>query len=270
MDWGSANAPKISIVVPSLNQGRFIGATLQSIVDQAYPNLELIVVDGGSTDDSFSIIQKFESHITWWVSEPDQGQAAAINKGFRKATGEIMAWINSDDLMMPGALHHIADFFSKQPDAQVVYGNRILIDECGQEIGRWILPVHSNNVLLWEDYIPQETLYWRRGAWNAIGSQLDESFRFAMDWDLLLRFFRARVKIERLPFFLGLFRIHPLQKTSSQMASIGKEEMQRLHCRELGFIPTRWQRIMRTAPYLLAAKLHELSFKLGLNRNSKT
>lgn len=265
--WEAANAPKISIVVPSLNQGRFIGATLRSIVDQAYPNLELIVIDGGSTDNSLAVIKEFEPHIAWWVSESDGGQAAAINKGFRKSNGDIMAWINSDDLAAPGALHRVADYFQKNPDTQVLYGNRILIDEQGHEIGRWVLPPHSERILKWADFIPQETLYWRRSAWNSVGSRLDESFHFAMDWDVLLRFSAQHLKIERRPCFLGLFRVHQAQKTISEMSSSGNEEMQRLRCRVLGFSPTRWHLILNTAPYVLAAKLHEIKYKLGFSRH---
>lgn len=260
----TSSLPVISIIVPSLNQGRFIGETLRSIVEQDYPNLELIVVDGGSTDNSLAVIEEFEPHIAWWVSEPDGGQAAAINKGFQKSTGEIMAWINSDDCVAPGALCRVAQYFQTHPNTEVLYGNRILIDEQGGEIGRWILPRHSEKILKWADYVPQETLYWRRSAWLAAGGRLDESFCFAMDWDILLRFSAQGLKMERIPGFLGLFRIHQAQKTLSDMASTGKEEMQKLRCRELGFAPSHRQLLWNTAPYLLAAKFHEIKYKLGV------
>jgi len=262
--------PRVSIVVPSFNQGRFIGATLQSIIDQQYPNLELIVVDGGSTDNSLSVIKQYEAHLTWWVSEPDSGQTAAINKGFLRSTGEIMAWINSDDLVASGGLFRVADYFVQHPDTQAVYGDRILINEEGLEIGRWILPYHSSGVLPWNDFVPQETLYWTRKAWDLIGGRLDENFHFAMDWDFLLRLSAKQINIQHLPAFLGLFRVHHQQKTTSQMSSIGQQEIRIIRRRELGFHPTRWQLILNTAPFLLAAKFHELSFKLGLNPNSKT
>lgn len=258
--------PRISIVVPSFNQGRFMRATLQSIIDQRYPNLELIVVDGGSTDNTLSVIKQYEAHLAWWVSKPDSGQTAAINKGFMRSTGEIMAWINSDDLVASGALQQIADHFVKHPETQVVYGDRILINEEGLEIGRWILPRHSRRVLQWADFVPQETLYWTRNAWNLIGARLDETFRFAMDWDFLLRLSAKQIDIQHLPVFLGLFRIHDQQKTSSQMSSIGQEEIRIIRHRELGFQPTRWQLILNTAPFLLAAKFHELSLRPGLAR----
>lgn len=262
--------PRISIIVPSYNQGRFIGATLQSIIDQRYPNLELIVVDGGSTDNTLSIIKQYESHLAWWVSEQDSGQTEAINKGFMRSTGDIMAWINSDDLMASGALHQITDYLVKHPEIQAVYGDRILIDEDGLEIGRWILPRHSSRVLKWADFVPQETLYWTRSAWGIIGGRLDETFHFAMDWDFLLRLSANQINIQHLPIFLGLFRIHHQQKTSSVMSSIGQKEIQLIRLRELGFQPTRWQLILNTVPFLLAAKFHELSFRLSLHRNVKT
>ncbi|CAH1904847.1 Glycosyl transferase family 2 [Candidatus Nitrotoga sp. HW29] len=260
--------PKISIVVPSLNQDKFIEATLQSIINQQYANLELIVIDGGSTDNTLSIIKQYEAHITWWVSEPDSGQTEAINKGFMQSTGEIMAWINSDDLAAPRAIHQVADYFVKHPETQVVYGNRILINEDSLEIGRWILPRHSNRVLKWADFVPQETLYWTRKAWNLIGARLDESFHFAMDWDFLLRLSAKQIDIHHLPIFLGLFRIHDQQKTSNKMLSIGQQEIQMIRHRELGFQPSRWQLILSTMPFLLAAKFLELRFKLGLNRKT--
>jgi glycosyltransferase involved in cell wall biosynthesis len=261
-----SSPPKISVVVPTLNQGPFIGETLQSLVEQKYPNLELIVVDGGSSDCTLTIIKKFERHITWWTSEPDDGQAAAINKGFGKATGDIMAWLNSDDRLVPGALNTIARYFSIYPETNVLYGNRVLIDECGFEIGRWVLPPHSARVLKWADFVPQETLYWRRSAWQAVGCQIDERFRFAMDWDLLLRFSHCQQKIRRIPYFLGLFRIHSAQKTSAEMSTLGKKEMDRIREREIGHLPTRWEIILNTTPYLMLSRGAEVLEWICLQR----
>lgn len=263
IDW-----PRITIVIPTLNQGQFIGETLQSIVSQNYHNLELIVVDGGSTDDTHRVISMFSSHIAWWVSEPDSGQTSAINKGLLKASGDILAWINSDDCLTPGALQTIAEHFILNPETQAVYGHRILIDEASQEIGRWLLPPHSPKILKWIDFVPQETLYWRRAAWEAIGRQLDEKFTFAMDWDMLLRFSSKNVKIERLPNLFGLFRVHKLQKTIDQMDSIGRQEIAALRQRELGFTPKRWQILFRTIPYLTNAKALDIIFYLKYAKQS--
>ncbi len=255
--------PLISIVVPSFNQGAFIEATLRSLIEQRYPRLELIVVDGGSTDDTLAVIRRYEHHLAWWVSEPDGGQTAALNKGFAHATGDVMAWLNSDDLAAPGALHRVARHFIEHPSCQVVYGNRILIDDTGMEVGRWTIPYHSPRVLRWADYVPQETLYWRRGAWERVDARLDERFRFAMDWDLLLRFSAAGLDVRHIPAFLGLFRVHPEQKTSSQLAGVGFEEMQRLRERCLGDRPSRRAVRWHTVPYLLLARLRELVDRIG-------
>jgi glycosyltransferase involved in cell wall biosynthesis len=258
--------PKISIVVPCLNHGRFIEATLNSIINQCYPNLELIVVDGGSTDNTLTVIRQYETYITRWVSEPDSGQVNAINKGFKQSTGDIMAWINSDDIVAAGAFHFVADYFIKNSLTQAVYGDRILINEDGLEIGRWILPRHSDRTLKFVDFIPQETLYWTRSAWRLVGDNLDETFHFAMDWDFLLRLSRSGIKICHVPIFLGLFRVHPQQKTSSQMSSIGEQEIYKIRYRELGFQPTQRQLILNTLPFFLAAKLREIYFRYYLEK----
>lgn len=254
---------KITIVVPSRNQGQFLGATIRSILDQAYPNLELIVVDGASTDNSVSVIKAYESHLSWWVSEPDDGQAAAINKGFSRATGDIMAWINSDDLVAPFALWRVARFFQDNPAAEMVYGNRLLIDEVGNEIGKWILPGHSHKVLKWADFVPQETLYWKREFWNSIGGKLDEAYNFALDWEFLLRSSSKNVDVRHLPIVLGMFRVHESQKTSSKISSVGLREMNQLRLRELGFEPSPLLVSFRLVPFLLSARWLELRRNFG-------
>lgn len=260
----AAKLPKISVVVPSYNQGRFLEATLLSLLEQHYPALELIVVDGGSTDDSVDILRRHAHRLTWWVSEPDAGQSAAINKGFAHSSGEIMAWLNSDDLCAPGALARVAGHFLKHPQTQAVYGDRVVIDAAGLEIGRWILPRHSRRVLRWADFVPQESLFWRREAWEKAGGKLDESLRFAMDWDFLLRLAACGLKIQHYSGILGIFRVHAEQKTSSQMSTVGQQEIDDIHLRELGFLPTRRQLILHTLPYLLAARCRELGTALAL------
>ncbi len=226
--------PSISIVTPSYNQGAYIERTINSILDQEYPNLEYIVQDGKSSDNTVEILQRYDSYLKYWQSEKDTGQSNAINKGFQHTTGDIMAYLNSDDILLPGSLHYVAEFFEKNPNIDVIYSHRVLIDEHDKEIGRWILPRHNSPVLSWADYIPQETLFWRRDIWKKAGGKIDESFCFAMDWDLLLRFREAGANFVRVPRFLGAFRIHSHQKTLAQISQTGNEEMLRLRERCLG------------------------------------
>ncbi len=262
-----SNPPLISVVIPSFNQGSFLEKAISSLLDQNYPRLELIIIDGGSTDNSLKILNKYSSNFTWWCSGPDRGQAHALNKGFKHATGDIMAWLNADDRHLPDTLAAISAFMAGRPDVDVVYGHRILIDEDDKEIGRWILPAHNDTVLTWADFIPQETLFWRRTLWRKVGGRLNESFQFAIDWDLLLRFREAGAKMVRLPYFLGLFRIHPNQKTSALIEQRGFQEMQILRRRCLGYFPQSYRIAMGVAGYLLRARLAEIIRPVRLAAN---
>src|SRR5690606_26461081 len=118
-------------------------------------------------------------------------------------------------IILPGALDYVAAFFEANPEIDAIYGHRIVIDEDGRDIGRWVLPPHSDDILDWADFVPQETLYWRRSAWQRIGAQLDESYTFAMDWDLLIRLRETGARFSRVPRYLGGFRAHSAQKTSA-------------------------------------------------------
>ena len=225
--------PIISIVTPSFRQAHMIERTIASVVNQQYPKLDYFIQDGGSNDGTTSVLEKWADRLTGWESTPDGGQSAAINLGFAKTTGEIMAWLNSDDLLMPGSLSYVASFFHRNPHIDVLYGNRLLIDEDDALIGRWVLPGHDDKVLPWADYVPQETLFWRRSIWDKVGG-IDESFKFAMDWDLLLRFRAAGARFAHRPVYLGAFRIHAKQKTSAAINEVGFQEMARLRKREFG------------------------------------
>jgi glycosyltransferase involved in cell wall biosynthesis len=256
------NAPRISIVTPSFNQAQFIERTIRSVVDQGYPALEYVVQDGNSSDGTVEILRRHEAALARWDSRPDDGQSQAINRGFAGTTGEIMAWLNSDDVLFPGALAYVARYFTEHPDVDVIYGHRILIDEDDRRIGRWILPAHSDHVLSWADFVPQETLFWRRRIWDKAGGRVDESFRFAMDWDLLLRFREAGARFERVPRFLGGFRIHGRQKTSASISEVGFQEMDRLRERVLGHVPSRTEVRNALLPYLLRHVAVDLRWKL--------
>ena len=242
-------APVISVVTPSFQHGRFIERTIESVVGQDYPALEYIVQDGGSTDETIDILERVSDRLTRWASAPDDGQAEALNRGFQWTTGEIMGWLNSDDLLLPGSLACIAQYFMSHPETDVVYGNRVMIDDNDGQIGAWILPPHDDLALTLADYIPQETLFWRRPIWDAAGGGLDEDFSYALDWDLLLRFRNVGARMVRLPRYLGAFRIHKGQTTSLEHA-LGLAEMARLRERVHGRPVELGEVHERLRPYL--------------------
>ena len=242
--------PRVSIVTPSLDHARFLERTIRSVVEQDYPSLEYVVRDGGSRDGTVEILKRWAPHLASWESERDGGQAEAINRGFSRATGSVLAWLNSDDLLLPGSLATVAAYFAAHPEIDVVYGHRLLIDADDRVIGRWVLPRHDDRLLAWVDYVPQETLFWRRRIWDRVGGALDPTFHFALDWDLLLRFREAGARFARLPRFLGAFRVTAEQKSSRDLLTTGRLEMDRLRLRALGTLPSDGEirRVLR--PYL--------------------
>jgi glycosyltransferase involved in cell wall biosynthesis len=260
---------KFSIVTPSYGQGDYIESTLQSVLEQDYPKIEYFVQDGGSQDDTVSVLNRYDTKLSGWASEPDTGQSQAINRGFSHTDGEIMAWLNSDDLLLPGALSCVADYFNAHPEVDVVYGNRLLIDKNGMEIGRWMLPGHNSKILSWVDYIPQETMFWRRRIWDKVGGHIDETFRFAMDWDLLVRFRDAGANIAHIPRFLGAFRIHDQQKTSAVMNKIGNEEMGRIRERIFGRVPSQIEIRKAVLPFLLQHLAVDMIYRFKKNFKSR-
>ena len=152
------------------------------------PRSEYVVQDGGSTDETVEVLRRYEGSLSRWFSEPDHGQGDAINRGFAHTSGEIMAYLNSDDLLLPGSLAYVAKYFASHPEVDVVYGHRVMIDEHDRQIGSWVLPPHDDEELALLDFVPQETLFWRRNDLG--GTPVDRSIpslRFAIDWDLLLR-----------------------------------------------------------------------------------
>lgn len=240
--------PRLSIVTPSYQQARYLGETMRSVLEQEAA-VDYVVQDGGSTDGSAELIGQLARQygpaaslkpqaprLLHWASARDAGQADAIARGFARTTGgpdDVMAWINSDDYYLPGALGFVADYFAQHPEVDVLYGHRIVVDEESREIARWFLPRHDDEVLRLNDFVPQETLFWRRRVWDRVGG-LDTSFQFAVDWDLLLRFQAAGARIVRVPWFLACFRAHAAQKTAAFMHSTGQAEITRLRERTHG------------------------------------
>lgn len=257
------NAPRIAMVTPSYNHAQYLGATIDSIISQSYPNLYYHVQDGGSIDGTIDVLKRYGNRISW-KSEPDKGQSSAINLGFAGVDCEIMAYLNSDDMLLPGTLAYVASYFMAHPHVDLVYGHRIFVDREGLEVGRAVLPRHSGKTLQYADYIPQETMFWRKRVWDRIGS-IDESFHYAMDWDFILRAQQAGFKFVRLPRFLACFRIHDAQKTAATYA-VGVREMGLLRRRVLGFNPTQMQIRRAVAPYLLRQVAYHLAYKWGLLR----
>jgi glycosyltransferase involved in cell wall biosynthesis len=259
-----ADAPSIAIVTPSLNQGFSIGATIDSVLQQNYPNLAYLVQDGGSRDATLKVLEGYGDKLTW-RSEPDTGQSNAINRGFGAIQGDIIGYLNSDDVLLPGALAYVAKAFARHPDVDVIYGHRVCIDADGFEIGRCVLPPHDAKTLQWADYIPQETLFWRRRVWEAVGP-FDETFHFALDWDFILRAQTAGFRFMRLPRFLACFRIHDHQKTID-LQEIGAAEMRRLRTRELGELPGVYEIRQAISGYILRQVAFDWMYRLGLLRH---
>jgi glycosyltransferase involved in cell wall biosynthesis len=227
------NLPLVSIITPSFNQARYLEATIKSVLGQDYPRIEYIIVDGGSTDGSVDVIQKYAGRLAWWVSEPDKGQTDAINKGFNRATGEILAWINSDDTYNPGAVSQAVKYLIENPEVGLVYADCNFIDEDDQIIGKFNA-AQTNLRRLREGYvhIPQQTVFFRATYWKELGP-LDPSFYFAMDYDLWTRI-AARAPLKYLAGHTWAnFRLHTSGKTVAADDRCWPE-MIRVHYRDGG------------------------------------
>jgi glycosyltransferase involved in cell wall biosynthesis len=226
------STPLVSIVTPSFNQAKYLEETIQSVLNQEYPHLEYIIIDGGSTDGSLDIIQRYSNRLAWWVSEPDQGQTDAINKGFLHANGEFLGWLNSDDTYLPRAIPEAVAYLQSHPQTGMVYGDANLIDENGSVIGKF--PARQTNYrLLRRGYvhIPQQAAFFRSALLRKVGP-LDPTFYFAMDYDLWVRL----AKISTLCYYPQVwanFRLHQAGKTTNS-DELCWPEMLRVHYREGG------------------------------------
>lgn len=212
--------PKITVVMPNFNQVKFLERALLSIIQQNYPNIELIVIDGGSTDGSLDVIKKYHSKIAYWLSEKDEGMYHAINKGFEKSTGEIMCWLNSDDILWKNSLMHVAKIFSNNPKIEWLQGFPTVIDEEDNMVFKRE-PVCSKFYFflkLYEktfSFIQQESTFWKRGLWNKAGGRINTKYKLAGDFDLWIRFFKI-TKLYCSQKYLGAFRKRTGQLSSNK------------------------------------------------------
>lgn len=230
MSKKTKNLPKISIVTPSFNQGQFIQATIESVLKQNYPNLEYIVMDGGSTDETLAILKSYRRKIKYY-SQPDKGQADAINQGLKKATGEIVTYLNSDDILLPNTLQHVADHFVTHPDSQWLSGDYQIIDENGQKIHslvvkykRLLRHLISFNLLCVVNPLSQPSTFWRRSLLKKVG-YFNEKLHYCLDFDYWLRLMQQYPPYIS-PKALAAFRIHSSSKGKNLFTVQFKEEHQ--------------------------------------------
>ncbi len=215
--------PRVSIITPSYHQAQFIEETIRSVLLQGYLDLEYIVVDGGSNDGTVDLLRRYQDRI-YWVSEPDQGQTDAINKGLRMAHGDILAYLNSDDLYLPSALHAIVEQFQIRPEVGLIYGDCKVIDERGRELGH--LPRHDfslRRMIERGEFLPQQAVFWRRVVQDKIGL-FDASLHYAMDYDFFIRVGRV-FPVAYLPQPIACFRMHGTSKTVSQAEAHWREAL---------------------------------------------
>jgi len=209
------NFPRITVVTPSFNQAQFLEQTILSVIGQRYPNLEYIIMDGGSKDGSVEIIKKYQSEIAYWVSEKDNGQAAAINKGFSIATGDIFCWLNSDDMLMPGALLKIGGLFKTAQHPTIIFGNCLHFHEDSPKTrGSDVVQSHECLDLKLCDYIIQPSSFWNKSAWKEVGI-LNEQYHYTFDWEWFLRAEKAGVSFSPCSEYLSLYRIHDQHKSGT-------------------------------------------------------
>jgi glycosyltransferase involved in cell wall biosynthesis len=222
------NLPRITIVTPSYNQGEFIEETIRSILLQGYPNLEYIVIDGGSTDNTLEVLRRYAHLLDYTMTEPDNGQAHAINKGFQRSTGDIMGWVNSDDILLPNALFRIAEAFQNE-SITVVTGFREVRNRNSEFVRYWIRDIPSVHYLTKYCCVAQETTFWRRSVWEELGA-LDESMHFALDYEYWLRMLQAGHQFKLLPHYIGAFRDYDENK-SSTLYETYRQDMHRIYQR---------------------------------------
>ena len=248
----TANLRSISIVTPSYQHGPFLEWTIRSVLFQRYPKLEYVLMDGGSTDRTAEILRRYERFFAHVESAPDRGQADAVARGFGHTSGEIMAYLNSDDLLAPGAFEFVVRYFARHPRVDAIYSHRVFLTEDNTVDAYWILPAHRGWLMKRWDYIPQETCFWRRRIYEAAGG-IDPSFQFALDYDLFVRFME-RGRLRRVPRFLGAFRRHASAKTAGLVDGRVHPEVERVRREHHVWVPRGHGRVEKAVFDWIAAR----------------
>ncbi len=273
MNNPSEKLPLVSIVTPSYNQGKFIKATIESILSQDYPNIEHFVADGGSTDETVDILKEYDKKITW-VSETDKGQTDAINKGLRNTTGDIVAYLNSDDVYLPGTISYIVEMFQKNPDIEFIYGDFHAIDEEGEIIDRIKTIPFDSNILLYDaNFISQPASFYRKSLIEKIGL-FDDTLHYLMDYEFFLRAAKRKVNFKLAKRYLSAIRYHGNCKTLTGSEPWADErralkELYSRHHTKYTSAKTVLKIIYRTKRYLLLILRGRLDFtnrKLAIRR----
>ncbi len=252
--------PAISIITPSYNQAQFIEETIRSVLLQGYPNLEYIIIDGDSADGSTEIIRKYEKWLTFWVSEPDEGQSEAINKGFVRSSGEITAWLNSDDTYQPRALGQVAQVFGHDQSKAIVHGHCNKIDENSRVTGKIKASYITFERLIrhWRIVLPQQGVFFRRKLLEKVGL-LDPDQHYVMDFDLWLRISREH-EFHRIEETLANFRLHPASKTTQAWPDLFFAECDRLS-RPYWGPKTSWRYALLSLDYFIGVLRQRLKIR---------
>ncbi|MEL6455178.1 MAG: glycosyltransferase family 2 protein [Cyanobacteria bacterium J06623_5] len=238
----SLSYPAITVVIPSFNQGEFIEETLVSVIGQCYPNLEIIVIDGGSTDGTTEIIEKYAKHIHYWHSKPDKGQADAINQGMQRSSGDILCWLNSDDLYLPGTLLDIGRRFQNRLQQNyLIYGGSLHFSQREEQLSGHVQAMGSYDPvrLTYCDFIAQPSAFWTRQLWLA-AAELNSDYHYVLDWEWFIRASRI-AQFEYVPKLYSLYRFHDAHKSSTGGTQ---------RCREIfevveKYAPEYWQTLYR-------------------------